>query len=138
MKRFEVRKRADGYWHVGVVGENLTVYWETHAEAMEYLKHRMRCDREDRVPGEGAREEEFYATIRHFLGSMIGLRIVDITQHDEDDYRENGQGFVMLLLDDGRWLKFVDPRRIQYNHLGQDRAIALDYREGGDGLPEAE
>lgn len=49
-----------------------------------------------------------YATIRTILRPFIGKRVLDISQHDEADYDpETGKGaFVMLLFEDGHYLKF--------------------------------
>lgn len=44
--------------------------------------------------------------IRDFLGHMIGKKIVDISQHDEDEFEKTGQCYVMLLLEDGHYVKF--------------------------------
>src|SRR3569833_1018858 len=49
---------------------------------------------------------EPYANIREILGSFIGKRIVDITQHDEEEFRAGEESYVMLLFDDGNFLKF--------------------------------
>lgn len=50
--------------------------------------------------------EEIYSSIREFLGSLIGHTLVDITQHDKDEFDENKKAFVQLHFDDGSYLKF--------------------------------
>jgi len=50
--------------------------------------------------------EQQYATIRQIIGSVIGRRIVDVTQQDQDEWDETRQAYVMLHLDDGSSLKF--------------------------------
>jgi hypothetical protein len=49
-----------------------------------------------------------YATIRdkEFLGDLIGKRVVDITQHDEDEWSETGESYIMLMFEDGLFVKF--------------------------------
>lgn len=49
---------------------------------------------------------ENYANIREILGGLIGRRVVDITQHDLEDWKENQDCFVMLHFDDGYYVKF--------------------------------
>ncbi len=50
-------------------------------------------------------EDEQYANIREILGYMIGKKIIDITQHDQEEFEEEGS-FVMIMLEDGSFLKF--------------------------------
>jgi len=47
-----------------------------------------------------------YVTIREHMGRFIGRRVVEITQHDEDEYLDTGRAYVMLMFDDGATLKF--------------------------------
>jgi len=47
-----------------------------------------------------------YVTIREHLGSFIGRKIVEITQQDEEEYRQTGKAYVMLMFDDGSTLTF--------------------------------
>lgn len=47
-----------------------------------------------------------YANIRDILRAFIGKRIVDITQHDADEFAEDGRAYVSLLFDDGGLLEF--------------------------------
>jgi hypothetical protein len=47
-----------------------------------------------------------YANIREVLGWLKGKTIVDITQHDADDFNLRGECFVQLMLDDGGWVRF--------------------------------
>lgn len=50
--------------------------------------------------------EEPYSNIRQLIGHMIGLTIIDITQHDADEFAEDGRSYVQILLSDGEYLKF--------------------------------
>lgn len=50
--------------------------------------------------------EDGYANIRSYLGYLIGKRLVDITQHSLAEWQEEGEAYVMLLFEDGSWLKF--------------------------------
>jgi hypothetical protein len=52
-------------------------------------------------------DSENYANIRKILGELIGKRVVDITQHDKDEFEENGHSYVMLMFEDGLWAKFL-------------------------------
>jgi hypothetical protein len=47
-----------------------------------------------------------YSNIRDILGRLIGLRVVDITQHDEEEFKEDGACFIMLMFEDGSYLRF--------------------------------
>lgn len=49
------------------------------------------------------------------MGSAIGHTLVDITQHDHEEWEENGFGFVMLHFDDGQYMKFYI-ERLGFDH----------------------
>lgn len=49
---------------------------------------------------------EDYATIREILAPYIGAKVVDITQHDPEDFEKDGRCFVVLMFDNGMTLKF--------------------------------
>jgi hypothetical protein len=49
--------------------------------------------------------EKEYVTIRGMIGDLIGSKIVDISQHDKEEYLSTGQGFVMLMLDNGATMR---------------------------------
>ena len=42
-----------------------------------------------------------YANIRQMLGFVIGRRVVDVLQQDEDEWNDTSQAYVELLFDDG-------------------------------------
>lgn len=51
---------------------------------------------------------EDYSTIRNIIGFLIGKIVVDITQHDEDEYdseTENGS-YVQIMFSGSSWIKF--------------------------------
>ena len=50
--------------------------------------------------------DDAYANIRQILSGYIGRTIVDITQHDEDEFAVTKQSYVMLMFDDGKTLRF--------------------------------
>jgi len=50
--------------------------------------------------------EASYSNIRKLLGKYIGKRVVDITQHDEDEWAEDQQAYVMLMFEDGGYIQF--------------------------------
>jgi hypothetical protein len=52
-------------------------------------------------------EQASYANIRELLAGFIGQRLVEITQHDEDEYRRTSEAFVMLHFADGSLIRFV-------------------------------
>lgn len=64
-------------------------------------------------------EEEIHSNIRGILGWAVGKEILDITQHDKDDFSESGISFVFLSLSNGGFLKF----RISDN-------LGFDYNDG--------
>lgn len=52
--------------------------------------------------------DEPYANIRDIdqLGSLLGQRVIEITQHDEEDFREDGASFVCLHFENGTTVTF--------------------------------
>lgn len=48
---------------------------------------------------------EPYSNIRSILGYLIGRTITDITQHDKDEREETEVAYVMMMFDDGSWIK---------------------------------
>lgn len=62
-----------------------------------------------------------YVNIRDMLGSFIGKRVVDITQHDEEEWRETRRSYVLLHFEDGSEMKFYimdDTYGFVYNEEG--------------------
>ena len=49
---------------------------------------------------------ETYSNIREILGHLIGRKLVEITQHDEDEFLEDGRSYVQLMFEDGDHIKF--------------------------------
>lgn len=51
---------------------------------------------------------EDYSTIRSIVGYLIGKTVVDITQHDEDEYDSESEvgSYVQIMFSDGSWIKF--------------------------------
>lgn len=58
-----------------------------------------------------------YASIRELLGHLVGHTVVDITQHDADDFARDGDAFVELLFDNGQSLRC---------HIGDEGIDLLD------------
>lgn len=52
-------------------------------------------------------DEDIYTNIRDILGQLIGKTVVDITQHDRDEFEENGTTFVQLHFEEGLYVKFM-------------------------------
>jgi hypothetical protein len=50
--------------------------------------------------------EPDYANIRDFLGHLVGRTVVHVSQHDEDEFEQTQQAYVMLLFDCGDYVKF--------------------------------
>lgn len=62
-----------------------------------------------------------YANIREMLGELIGQRVVDITQHDEEDWRARGESFVCLHFEGGGTLTFpIGADGFKTNGLDED------------------
>ncbi len=53
-----------------------------------------------------AGEDDVYSNIRQILGWAVGQKIVDITQHDADEFQEDRRCYVMLMLENGGHIKF--------------------------------
>lgn len=51
-------------------------------------------------------EPESYVNIREVLGKFIGRKLLDITQHDEDEWAEDGRAYVMLMFEGGECITF--------------------------------
>lgn len=49
-----------------------------------------------------------YSNIRDaaLLGPLIGARVIDITQHDEDEFKENGESRIYFHFDNGITVSF--------------------------------
>jgi hypothetical protein len=54
---------------------------------------------------------EGYSTIRDLLGSLIGKTLVDVSQHDQEDWELEGESFVVLMFSDGSSVKFYTGER---------------------------
>lgn len=52
-------------------------------------------------------DDVHYANIREVLGDFIGLKVVDISQHDKSDWEETHESCIWLHFEDGRSLRFV-------------------------------
>ena len=48
-----------------------------------------------------------YTTVRDILGNFIGQRLITITQHDEEEYNETREAYVMLMFEDGGSIKIT-------------------------------
>ncbi len=48
-----------------------------------------------------------YVNIREILGELIGARVLDITQHDKEEFEATGESYIMLLFDNGCYAKFI-------------------------------
>lgn len=46
-----------------------------------------------------------YATIRDHLKELVGHKLIEITQHDAEYFREHGVGFVDLMFEGGNVLR---------------------------------
>lgn len=42
-----------------------------------------------------------YSNIREFLGQFVGQRLVDITQHDEEEWAEGKEAYICLMFERG-------------------------------------
>lgn len=49
---------------------------------------------------------ERYDTIREIIGDFVGLRVLEITQHDQAEWAATHQSHVSLHFEDGRTLTF--------------------------------
>lgn len=56
--------------------------------------------------GDGEMEEE-YANIREIIPEeIIGAKVLDITQHDEEYFKMTGRSFIDLMFDTGDVIRF--------------------------------
>lgn len=68
-------------------------------------------------------DDEAYSTIRDVLGWIVGQKVVDVTQHDAEEFQESGQSHVMLMFENGRTLKFfVGDDGFAYDEDGESDA----------------
>lgn len=63
--------------------------------------------------------DDVYSNIREIIGDVIGRTVMDVTQHDEDQFNEEGS-FVQLHFDDGSYLKFPIGDDGFHHNLGED------------------
>ena len=62
---------------------------------------------------------ESYANIRSILGYLIGRTVTDVTQHDKDEWDSEKACYIMLMFDDGSWLK-VPVGNDGFDHSGEE------------------
>lgn len=55
----------------------------------------------------GAREALYDQTVRDLFGELEGRRIVGLSQHDKDEFRETGVTRIVLHLDNGSTLSLI-------------------------------
>lgn len=48
----------------------------------------------------------YETTVRDILGHLKGRTIIEIVQHDPDDFERSGECYVEILLDDGSYVRF--------------------------------
>lgn len=67
--------------------------------------------------------EKPYATVRDILGNLIGQRLCEVTQHDEDEYARTKSPYVILHFETGG-IKIVldnfDISELDYDELLDD------------------
>ena len=67
-------------------------------------------------------EGDIYANIRQILGGLIGEHVVDITQHDETEWKETGAFYLCLHFSNGATLTLpVDDAGFDYDDGQPDR-----------------
>lgn len=47
-------------------------------------------------------EEKAYSTVRDLLGDFLGCTLVDISQQDYEDYKQDGRAYIYLHFSNGR------------------------------------
>jgi hypothetical protein len=68
-----------------------------------------------------AEPDETYSNIRQILGELIGSRVVDITQHDAQEWAETKKSYFMLMFDNGCYLKcFIGDDGFEHNCEKED------------------
>lgn len=50
-------------------------------------------------------EDEVYSNIRMILGPLIGKTLVDITQHDKEEFAETKESYIQFHFEDGLYVK---------------------------------
>lgn len=48
-----------------------------------------------------------YGNVRDFLGCFVGRTVVDVTQHDPQDFALNRQAFIEIMFDDASTIRFA-------------------------------
>jgi hypothetical protein len=56
--------------------------------------------------------ENSYVNIRELLGHLVGQTIIDITQHDQEEFQATGIQYVMIMLSGGDYFKAVWSRSV--------------------------
>jgi len=58
---------------------------------------------------------ESYSNIRDILGDLVGQRLVEVTQHDMDEWQETGEAYIMLMFENGASLQvFIGEDGFEY------------------------
>lgn len=50
--------------------------------------------------------DEKYSNIRDIIGGIIGKRVLDVTQHDKEEFESGTESYVQIMFEDGQWVKF--------------------------------
>jgi hypothetical protein len=74
------------------------------------------------------------ASIRRLLGNFIGQTVVDITQHDVEDWLAGGDPYVQIQFGNGEFLQFPTNKPFCYSQDGQELEVKV--REMSDGISE--
>ena len=75
-----------------------------------------------------AKEDEPLTTIRDLIGGFIGKKVVDISQHDEDEWIAGEPPYITLIFEDFTMLKFLAPIEVHYRGIEdkEDQVLAVD------------
>lgn len=49
---------------------------------------------------------ENYSNIRELIGHYVGKKLVDVTQHDAEEFDEDGVSYVLLMFEGGLTIQF--------------------------------
>lgn len=66
-------------------------------------------------------KEGDYSNVRDFLGGLVGKRVLDVSQHDREEFAETRQSYIMLMFEDGITMKIpVGDEGVWFEGLGDD------------------
>jgi hypothetical protein len=82
--------------------------------------------------GLATKDDRPYSQVRHLLGNFIGKRIVDITQQDEEEFKQTGKAYIAFHFENGGTIEIED-KSLSIEDPEHPGPFDLDEEDGDDG-----